>query len=263
MAKQPLSPRELLQQQYKMARSNLLLMLVFTVANIVLLVTESETMFLFSATVPYLAVTMGIVSENMTFLGICICVTVIILVLYALCWLLSKQHRGWMITALVLFVLDTLALGALYVAAGDFSGILDAVIHVWVLYYLIIGVVSSKKLRDLPPEQTAEVQTDETDIEETEPANTFIPQLADTEVKARILAEGDAFGHHIVYRRVKRTNQLVIDGYVYDEIEMLVEPAHTLSATVDGHTVTVGFDGVANSFIDVDGQQIVKKKRFW
>ncbi len=267
MTKQPQTLRERLQQQYATARSNLLLMLIFTVVNIVLLVAQTDTMFLFSATVPYFTIMMGILGENTIFLGICICITVIILVLYTLCWLLSKNRRGWMITALVLFILDTVALAALYLAAGDFSGIIDALIHVWVLYYLILGVVSSKKLRNLPPEEAQVTETngetEETEDPEITPPETFAPRLAETDVKARILAEADAFGRHIVYRRVKRTNQLLIDGYVYDEIELLVEPAHVLSTTVDGHTVTVGFDGVITSFIDVDEQRIAKKKRFW
>lgn len=259
MARQPQTLRERLQQQYATARSNLLLMLLFTVLNIVLLVAQTDTMFLFSATVPYFTMALGVFSENTIFLGICICVTVITLVLYALCWLLSKNHRGWMIAALVLFILDTVALAALYLSADDFTGIFDALIHIWVLYYLILGVVSGKKLHDLPPEQDADTvqATAETQTE------VMAPRLAETDVKARVLAEADAFGRHIIYRRVKRTNQLVIDGYVYDEMEMLVEPAHVLSATVDGHNVTVGFDGVGTSFIDVDEQRIAKKRRFW
>ncbi len=259
MARQPQTLRERLQQQYATARSNLLLMLLFTVINIVLLVAQTDTMFLFSATVPYFTMALGIYGENTIFLGICICVTVITLVLYALCWLLSKKHRGWMIAALVLFILDTVALAALYLSVDDFTGILDALIHIWVLYYLILGVVSGKKLSDLPPEQDA----DTVQAAGETPAEVMAPRLAETDVKARILAETTAFGRHIVYRRVKRTNQLVIDGYVYDEMEMLVEPAHVLSATVDGHNVTVGFDGVGTSFIDVDEQRIAKKRRFW
>lgn len=255
---QPLTVRERLQQQYRSARGNLLLMLIFTLVNIVLLVAGSDTMFLFSATVPYLAISFGIIGEQPIFLGICVCIAVVALVLYGLCWLLSKNNRGWMIFALVLFIIDTLALLGFYMLAEDFSGILDIAIHAWVLYYLVVGIIADKKLRDLPLEEVDPV--DDGMMEQT--VNTNAPRLAE-DTKARILAEGDAVGHHVVYRRVKRTNELVIDGYVYDSVEMLVETAHTLSAVIDGNTIEVGFDGVSSSFIQVNGERIVKKLRLW
>ena len=54
-----------------------------------------------------------------------------------------------MIGALVYFSLDSLLLLLFF----DVSFILDIVFHVWVLYYLIIGVISGIKLQNMPPEQ--------------------------------------------------------------------------------------------------------------
>ena len=68
-------------------------------------------------------------------------------------------------------------------------------------------------------------------------------------------------GHYVVYRRVKKTNELVIDLYVYDEIEILVECAHSLEARIDGHLIVVGFDGVSHSYLSVDGEIVAKKLR--
>ena len=75
--------------------------------------------------------------------------------------------------------------------------------------------------------------------------------------------EADALGRAIVYRRVKRVNELVIDGRVYDEIEALVEFAHSLKAQLDGHLIEVGFDGWVHSYLKIDGQTVARKTRFY
>ena len=49
----PVSERQLLQSKYAGARSNLILVILFTLINVVLLVTNSNSYFLFSAAIPY------------------------------------------------------------------------------------------------------------------------------------------------------------------------------------------------------------------
>ena len=66
-----------------------------------------------------------------------------------------------------------------------------------------------------------------------------------------------------MYRRVKRVNELVISGYVYDEYVALAETAHCLSAKMDGHLIEVGYDGLSSSYLRVDGQQIQRKVRWY
>lgn len=267
------TPRTIAQQKYDSARSNLLLMLILTVVNIVLLFTGSESMMLFSATVPYFAVIIGIFFEDSTVLVMCLVIAAIPIILYLLSWIFSKKQYAWMVLALVLFAIDTVAMVALYINAGDFSGILDVLIHAWVLYYLILGVVNGKKLKTLPEDPVLDVfGTPENNDAGTEPIEEIAPsdivnspvlRAADTSVKARTLLESDANGRHIVYRRVKRVNELVIDGYVYADIEMLVEAAHALSATLDGHVYQVGYDGASHSYLRVDGKTVERKMRLW
>ena len=263
------SPREMQQQRYRTARANLGLMLALTVVNIVLLLTGSDSMLLFSATVPYFtsilaytAVQYGL-SANMTLFVICVAVTVMSVLLYALCWALSKKHVGWMIAALVLFSIDTAFMGYLYVAGQDTSGILDAVIHAWVIYYLVLGVISGKALKTMPSELSALFEQYgepmEDGDEEIPPSEGMYP--ADNTVKARVLAEADAAGHHIVYRRVKPVNELVIDGYVYATYESRIEYPHTLCANVNGTIIEAGMTPTPHSFITVNGETIVKKFR--
>jgi hypothetical protein len=146
------STRQLAESKYKAARGNLLLMLVFTLLNIVLLFTGSDVMLLFSATIPYYAVIFGILSENAVFLMFTVVVAAIALIFYLLCWIFSKKRYGWMVAALVLFLMDTLAMVGMFLLAEEPSGFLDLVFHAWVLYYLFIGVTNGRKLKEMPEE---------------------------------------------------------------------------------------------------------------
>ena len=261
------SQRNVLQQKYNTARINLLLMIGFTVLNVILFIVGADIMMLFSATVPYYAMIFGIVFEDPIFLVFCIVIAAVSVLAYLLCWIFSKKHYGWMIGALVLFILDTLAMAGLFLAVGEVSGIMDALMHIWILYYLITGVSSGAKLANMPAEEpvAVEVSENENAEETTESAavqeDTRALRRMDTEVKARILLEADAVGRHIVYRRVKRTNELVIGSYVYDEVEMLLETAHELSAYIDGHKIVVGLDSANYSYLEVDGAIVERKIR--
>ena len=152
------TPRSLATQRYTAARHNLLLMIGFTVINIALLIFNSNTMFLFSATVPYMSAVYAqqfmsmpaVAAVKCVLSAVCIGVVFVSLAAYLLCWFMSKKQYGWMIVALVLFGIDTLAMAALYLIFGDFSGIADALVHAWVLYYLVLGVINGYKLRKMP-----------------------------------------------------------------------------------------------------------------
>ena len=244
--------REMLQKKYDSARSNLLLAMILTVVNIVMLLAENGYMLLFSISVPYYVAVFGYL---MGMLEGSIVIAAVILVVYFLCWLLSKNKSGWLLAAAILFTVDTLALAALYVLAEDFSGILDAVIHIIVLYYLYAGVGAGKKLKLLPAVPIQE-ETEEL-LRHSEPL-----RWAQEDVKFRVFLEEEYNGHRVCYRRVKRVNELVIDGKVYDEYEALMELPHTLSARIDGHTYEVGYNQQSRVFFSVDGQKIKSKMRW-
>ena len=242
---------------YKIARSNLLLMLVLTTINIVLMYFESDTYLLFSATVPTFLAIFGFAWEAY---GLIVIVGVILL-LYLLCWIFSKRHYAWMIVAAVLFAIDTIVMVYFYIGAFDASMILDFVIHAWVMYYLILGIVSGIKLKkEVGNDFKESMQTVNEPIEQEVEINHSPLRMAE-DVKARIFLEEDVLGRHVVYRRVKRTNELVIDGYVYDDYEALVETEHWLRADIDGHVIEAGFDGKGFSYIKADGEVVKRKLR--
>ena len=149
-------------------RHSLLLIVAFTVVNLLMVVLDSSTYFLFSASVPYYltlyskGIDNGFVDgpwpENGPVTIVALIVSGVILLLFLLCWLLSRKRTGWLVPALVLFVLDCLALIGICVWAQDFSGILDIAFHAFVLYYLIMGVKYGNQLKNLPSEEEEQPQ---------------------------------------------------------------------------------------------------------
>lgn len=179
-----LTPREKYERNYKGARSNLLMMLLFTAVNIVLCLFKSSSYFVFSAQIPYTMVydsmwtygmmpaeaywdTYGLDKADLIFppqsmFYVMVAIAVVIVALYLLCYIFSGKKVGWMTFALVLFVLDCVGMGLLYAFyyVFDASMILDLLFHVLVLYYLILGVIAGHKLRKMPEQLPAEPVAD-------------------------------------------------------------------------------------------------------
>ncbi len=162
----PLSTR--LEAQYNSASYNLYLIVAFTAINLVLVLTNANSYFLFSAMIPYYISLMamslcGKLPEEYydpmyeyeflddSFLTAAIIIAVIITAAYLLCAVFSRKHRvGWLIAALVLFSIDTVSMFVMFDLSADM--ILDILFHVWVLYYLIVGIIAHYKLKKLPAE---------------------------------------------------------------------------------------------------------------
>lgn len=135
--------------KYGIARSNLLLVILFTLINSVISFAHGNFYFLFSASIPYYVASFSAAwayspediglepAANPTaILVIGAVIAAVLLVPYLLCWIFSKKHYGWMIAALVLFSLDSVWL----LLNFHIGLILDILFHAYVLYYLIMGV---------------------------------------------------------------------------------------------------------------------------
>lgn len=268
-----------LQTKYNNCISNLLLVVAFSVINIVLLLTDGNSYFLFSAFIPYFAVDYGMYFcglypeeyyadvpdmefADKSLMAVTVAVAAVMLLIYLLCWFLAKKKKiGAVITALVFFVIDTAAMLILSGFSSDF--VFDILIHIWVLYYLIMAIVTYKRMKKAPEISPEEEICEETaDTEDTEQENSGALRMAE-DVKCRVFLEAEHSGMHIVYRRVKRTNELVINGCVYDEYVALAEFAHTLTARVGGHKVEANYDGGTCVRIFVDSCEVAKKRRLF
>ncbi len=174
-------PRAAQMIKFNTARMNLLLVIFSTLINVILGLTGSGSYFLFSAFIPYFFVITGMyncgkmpdewyegdmkldVYLDTPFLIVMVVIAVVIMALYFVFWLLSKnQKAGWMIAALVFFSMDTL--GFLLLGGISLDSILDILFHAWVLYYLIVGIIAAVKLKNLPPDAT-EIETEQEGVD--------------------------------------------------------------------------------------------------
>ncbi len=165
------SPREKYEKKLSSGRIDIILMAMLTLINIIFIFTESQTYFLFSAFIPYRmafygAYLTGKLPEdyyvdwgNAQFFGngfliAMLVMAAIILTLYILCFFLSKNKRGWLIFATVLFSIDTLALVGYALSYSIIAEcIIDILLHAYVLYGIISAIIAAGKLKDIPDEE--------------------------------------------------------------------------------------------------------------
>lgn len=149
--------REYLERQRASGRNNLLLVVIFTVINLVMLLTESNTYFLFSASVPYYFTAFGMGMDmgmgGSVFTVTALVISALILAAYLLCWIFGKKRKGWLIAALVLFIVDSVLLVLMTLAMEMLTeSIIDLVFHAWVVVSLCQALSADKKLKALPEE---------------------------------------------------------------------------------------------------------------
>lgn len=163
-----------MENNYRISRANLLMVVAFTLLNVILALVGGDVYLLFSASIPYFLVFNAMFLcgklpaeyydfENYIydfyeneFLIVMTVIAIVIIALFALFWLLSKRNTAWLIASLVLFGLDTVGMFVLFGISADM--ILDIVFHAWVIYYLILGIVAGQKLKNLPPEETVAIE---------------------------------------------------------------------------------------------------------
>jgi len=143
------------------SRSNLLLMVAFTVLNLFLSISGADFHMLFSATLPTVIynshrIFPGFTTLDMGDTGIVIAFA--ILFFYCLCWLLSKRHRVFIVIAFAFFAIDTLIfLYIVFIWFGmpDAGWLIDMVFQAWVMFYLVAGTIAWWKLREVSNEDLA------------------------------------------------------------------------------------------------------------
>ena len=167
------SERQILEAKYANSRHNTLLVVIFSVINMALLLTNADTYFLFSAYVPYLLTDIGMLMCGMYpeefyvgelsameflgkgFLGVMLAIAGVILLLYLLSWIFSKKNRvGWMIFTLVFFAIDTALLLLLNGIVLEMA--VDYLIHAWVIISLAKGISAYYKAKKLPEDPVSE-----------------------------------------------------------------------------------------------------------
>ena len=171
MARNPIdkNSRQYLNRQMQGARGTTILICLFTMINLFLLVSNRDVYYLFSASVPYYLTmialfmdnglfTEGIIPDRFevgNFTTIALAISAVLLIVYLVCWIISKKKPIGLTTALVFFCIDTAALVAavMFLELGFVENILDFVCHAVVIWELAVGVSAAAKQKKLPSEQ--------------------------------------------------------------------------------------------------------------
>jgi hypothetical protein len=187
--------------------------------------------------------------------------TVALPVLCFLCWGFSEHRFGWLTAAFVIFAADSLAFLVAACVWWDMECVLYLLYRISCLYPLCMGIYSVKQLKKQQQKIDRDInfRVDEQNAE-CEPFSTPLYEVQANE-KARILAQKEVHNHQVCYRRVKTVNELVVDGMVYDRVEMLAELPHCLTACVDGHVFHATLSITGFSTLWVDGEAVAKKFR--
>ena len=158
-----------LQQQLSIARRTLVGVVVMTVINLVLLLTNGDMYLVFSASVPYYLTFLGKMIDNGfgemvkngTYTATGLVLSLVILAVYLLPWFLSKKKGSWLYVGAGLLCLDLLALIAVSILLFEsITGtMVDILIHIVAIVQIGKGAGAYKKLKEQPPEITYTVIT--------------------------------------------------------------------------------------------------------
>jgi hypothetical protein len=143
---------------FEKSRNNLLLVIAFTVINLVLIYFDANVNFLFSATIPQFVFNVAKLVAEQTdeniFFVIGLIIAFIAVLSYFIFWLLARRTRVLILAALIFFCIDSLLL--IYLVFNNdefnFSVLMEIAFHAWILYYLFTGVKAWSKLRGVSTE---------------------------------------------------------------------------------------------------------------
>ncbi len=145
--------REKLQRNLTTGRSYLLTVLLLTVVNIGMVMMNTSSYFLCSVSVPYMLCYIGhngyIIGDFEISFPMAMVATIVILgVLFAI-WVLSKKRPALLYVALIIFIVDTLALVKLAVDADMLAeNLVDLLFHGFVMWQLFQGARCGNKMVD-------------------------------------------------------------------------------------------------------------------
>ena len=129
--------------------------------------------------------------------------------------------------------------------------------------YVIIGIVVVLMGAFLIVYAVLSVQNKKTATNRKKRSFSKSPLREAKKVCARILLKAQKGNYTICYRRVGFTNELVINGEVWDELKAIMEEKHNLSAIVDGNKIEAGYtEKPSASYIKFNGVRIAHKKRW-
>ncbi|MCL2507608.1 MAG: hypothetical protein FWF05_00385 [Oscillospiraceae bacterium] len=270
--------------KFQKARSNLLLVVAFSAVNLLLAAFNSNIYLLFSATAPLFVFEIGQgaaeESQSSAFLVTGLIIAFFVIALYFICWIFAKRLRAFILAALIFFSIDTLIFIFIAFAAGfEISYLLDIVFHGWILFYLIKGTAAWAKLRGVNADDFnfALQKTDAAPAtrscgdflieppadgaQQNEFADHVTSPLRADDKKGRVLISANYEGLQISMKRTRGLTELIVDGYVYDEIKGTVEVEYSLTANLQDKKIVGMYR--SHMFLYVNDVLAAKKLRLY
>lgn len=279
---------------YNSSRALLLVYIIDTTANLISLIIGGTYYSLFSSILPYSVTDYAMYMCGMyppesygahifpfwdkAFFTLAVVISVLIIGVYVFCLIMSRKRRyGWLIPLVILIMSDTPVQHYNYaIPYADMSLeiIFDIVIAISLIFAINMALIYKLQRKNRVAQKAAKTgSTNSEDFggndldeilqaaEDRTPVDSTPLRMADMTVKYRTLLEHTEDGFRILYRRVGKTNELIIGGKVYDEYIARLEFAHNLNAVVSGHEIQAGFDGMSTSYIMFDNKIVVRKTR--
>jgi len=251
--------RTQLETKFNKTRGSLLLVVMFSLANMLLLLLESDITFLFSASFPNYAVVYGVVmtalSGEMIHAIVSISLAAAVVGLFALCYFLSKKRRFFIIVALALFSLDTIFLIWVFTLdlVENINFLPDAIFHIAVMFSLISGTITWAKLRKMP------LYDEATAIED---ANAPSLPLRPASKKGKPALSQTFDNLEISVKNGLALTELIVNDMVYAERKGLISTGCELTARVDNASIKAVMDHTGSIFLYVNDNLLAQKKRY-
>jgi len=253
-------------RQYNISRFNILIAALLTVINVITLISaEGGSYFLFSLTLPYFFVEYAMalcgkfppeyyegsmsdyefLPDSLYTVALIVCFAAIAVVI-ATFFLSAKMRGGFLIAALAIISLDTIAM--LYLYFGFYlEAIVEIIFHAYFIVSLSMGIRAYFKLKSMPPVILNE-------LPEGEGGQGF--KLLPTDLGGTgAIIYAELAGARIAYRREGSKYFLDVNGSPAAELKAFSSASHALSANVQGMTLCVGFDGYY-SYVSISGNTV-------
>lgn len=246
-------------------RYNLIFMVITSVINIFTISSGSSLTLPYSSSISNYAVAFATGGNDiLRIMGLVISCAVLLLIL--ICYLLSKTKPMYLVISTAVIIADTLALLIISISSNTFNNlfvVLDFLIHILVIVYLVIAVKSYSTLLALGSDDDADKEQDiirntnsdteiidndlideaEGDISE-ENEDKPIREYEDDSTPPLVCGSINGLNISAVIRGT--TAELVINGYVCDELDITYESEYQLRAIVNNIDITFDYKRTYN-----------------
>ncbi len=241
-------------------RYNLIFLVITSVINIFTISSGSSLILPYSSSISNYAVAFGIGgNDTVRILGLIIACAVLLALM--ICYLLSKTKPMYLIIALSLVIADTIALFTISLSNGEFGNlfnVLDVLIHITIVIYLVKAIKAYSSLLSLGGELIEEEEKNEPINDNSQPCNQDYSHNEEYEeeeeekedsdeseqpenkpIRKYIekdcppLVSGNTNGLQIFAIIFEGTAELVINGYVCDELDVTYLSEFQLRAIVN------------------------------